>query len=145
MPYSIKDAAYFEDEDWMERHIDRIRVFRAMASPSYMALTYTNDPVEHAFNMAKRAELGIQREPEFKDQFIEIGKTCKAFAVAVLNSCRTSSEVEMVLDDNYTKIKTQNGYTIDVSRTGSYITISKRIILQFCCIFYILYIFYLFR
>ena len=133
MPYSIKDAAYFEDEDLMERHIDRIRVFRAMASPSYMALTYTNDPVEHAFNMAKRAELGIQREPEFKDQFIEIGKTCKAFAVAVLNSCRTSSEVEMVLDDNYTKIKTQNGYTIDVSRTGSYITISKRIIwLQFC-------------
>ena len=145
MPYSIKDAAYFEDEDLMERHIDRIRVFRAMASPSYMALTYTNDPVEHAFNMAKRAELGIQREPEFKDQFIEIGKTCKAFAVAVLNSCRTSSEVEMVLDDNYTKIKTQNGYTIDVSRTGSYITISNRIILQFCYIFYILYIFYLFR
>ena len=93
----------------MERHIDRIRVFRAMASPSYMALTYINDPVEHAFNMAKRAELGIRREPEFKDQFIDIGKKCKAFAVAVLNSCRTSSEVEMVLDDN-TKIHNTNGY-----------------------------------
>ena len=116
--FTIIDAAYFDDEDMMERHIDRIRVFRAMASPSYMALTYLNDPVEHAFNMAKRAELGIQREPEFKDQFIEIGKTCKAFAVAVLNSCRTSSEVEMVLDDSCTGIKTQNGQMIDVSIFG---------------------------
>ena len=102
----------------MERHIDRIRVFKAMASPSYMALTYINDPVEHAFNMAKRAELGIQREPEFKDQFIEIGKTCKSFAVAVLNSCRTSSEVEMVLDDSCIGIKTRNGHMIDVSIIG---------------------------
>ena len=84
----------------MERHIDRIRVFKAMASPSYMAMTYVNDPVEHAFNMAKRAELGMRREPEFKSDFIEIGRKCKAFAVAVLNSCRTSSEVEMVLDDS---------------------------------------------
>ena len=83
----------------MERHIDRIRVFKAMASPSYMAVTYTDDPVGHAFNMAKRAEIGILREPEFKDEFIEIRKKCKSFAVAVLNSCRTSSEVEMVLDD----------------------------------------------
>ena len=104
----------------MERHIDRIRVFRAMASPSYMALTYINDPVEYAFNMAKRAELGIQREPEFKDQFIEIGKTCKAFAVAVLNSCRTSAEVEMVLDDSCTGIQTQNGHVIDVSIIGCF-------------------------
>ena len=78
-----------------------------MSSPSYMALTYSNDPVEHAFNMAKRAELGILREPEFKEQFIEIGKKCKAFAVAVLNSCRTCSEVEMVLDDN-SKIHNSN-------------------------------------
>ena len=104
----------------MERHIDRIRVFRAMASPSYMALTYINDPVEYAFNMAKRAELGIQREPEFKDQFIEIGKTCKAFAVAVLNSCRTSAEVEMVLDDSCTGIQTQNCHVIDVSIIGCF-------------------------
>ena len=118
--FAVIDAAYFDDEDMMERHIDRIRVFRAMASPSYMALTYINDPVEHAFNMAKRAELGIQREPEFKDQFIEIGKTCKAFAVAVLNSCRTSGEVEMVLDDSCTGIQTQNGHVIDVSIIGCF-------------------------
>ena len=96
----------------MERHIDRIRVFRAMASPSYMALTYINDPVEHAFNMAKRAELGMRREPEFKSEFIEIGQKCKTFAVAVLNSCRTSSEVEMVLDDS-SKIQIQNDF-VDV-------------------------------
>ena len=107
------DAEYFDSEDMMERHIDRIRVFRAMASPSYMALTYIDDPVEHAFNMAKRAALGMLREPEFKSEFIEIGQKCKAFAVAVLNSCRTSSEVEMVLDDS-SKIQMQNE-SVDVS------------------------------
>ena len=111
--YLSADAEYFDSEDVMERHIDRIQVFRAMASPSYMALTYDNDPVEHAFNMAKRAELGISREPEFKSEFIEIGQKCKAFAVAVLNSCRTSSEVEMVLDDG-SKVQPHDFY-VDVS------------------------------
>ena len=117
----LTDAEYFNSEDMMERHIDRIRVFKAMASPSYMAMTYVNDPVEHAFNMAKRAELGMRREPEFKSDFIEIGRKCKTFAVAVLNSCRTSSEVEMVLDDS-SKIPMPNfgdhtgNSSVDVSR-----------------------------
>ena len=90
----------------MERHIDRIRVFRAMASPAYMAMTYAKDPVSHAFKLAKRAELGIKREPEFRSDFINIGKGCRQFAVAVLDSCKTSTEVEMVLTDQ-TKSKLQ--------------------------------------
>ena len=34
------DASFFDPESKVERHIDRIRVFRAMASPAYMAMTY---------------------------------------------------------------------------------------------------------
>ena len=84
----------------MQRHMHRIRIFRAMASPAYMAMTYLHDPVEHAFNMAKRAELGMQREPEFKSEFVEISQKCRAFAASILHSCRTSCDVEMVLADN---------------------------------------------
>ena len=55
-----------ERGDLMESYIDRIRSFKAMASPSYMAMTYSKDPVEHAFNFTKRAEVGMHREPEFR-------------------------------------------------------------------------------
>ena len=71
----------------------------AQASPAYMALAYVNDPVSHAFNFTKKAQLGIAREPEFKKDFIETQQKCRDFAVNILNSCRNSTEVEIVLDD----------------------------------------------
>ncbi len=102
----------------MERHIDRIRIFKAQASPAYMSLTYVNDPVSHAFDCVKKAKLGMRREPEFRlafpvlnlltsgsnlfinrQDFEETQAKCKSFAVAILDSCRNSAEVEMVLDD----------------------------------------------
>ena len=45
-------------EDMMERHIDRIRIFKAQASPAYMALTYKTDPVSFAFDFTKKAQNG---------------------------------------------------------------------------------------
>lgn len=65
-----------------------------------MALTYVNDPISHAFDCTKKASLGIKREPEFKKDFEEAQRGCRAFSVAILNSCRNSAEVEMVLDDS---------------------------------------------
>ena len=65
-----------------------------------MALTYVSDPVNHAFDCTKKAELGIRREPEFKQDFVETQQRCRDFAVAILNVCRNSREVEMVLDDS---------------------------------------------
>ena len=41
----------------------------------------------------------IVREPEFKKDFEETQQKCREFAVTILNSCRNSAEVEMVLDD----------------------------------------------
>ena len=81
--------------------------FLAQASPAYMALAYVNDPVSHAFNFTKKAQLGITREPEFKKDFIETQQKCREFAVNILNSCRNSTEVEIVLDDP-TPIQTQD-------------------------------------
>ena len=64
-----------------------------------MALTYPSDPISHAFDCTKKAALGIRREPEFKTDFLETQQRCRDFAVAILNACRNSREVEMVLDD----------------------------------------------
>ena len=85
--------------DMMERHIDRIRIFKAQASPAYMSLTYINDPVSHAFDCTKKAALGISREPEFKSDFVHIQEKCRLFAVDLLNACRNSKDVEIILDD----------------------------------------------
>jgi hypothetical protein len=96
---NFSEAEFFNSADMMERHINRIRIFKAQASPAYMALTYLNDPVSHAFDCTKKAEIGIVREPEFRQEFEESQQKCRNFAVALLNSCRNSAEVEMVLDD----------------------------------------------
>ena len=91
--------------DMMERHIDRIRIFKAQASPAYMSLTYVDDPVSHAFDCTKKAALGITREPEFKTDFQLIQEKCRHFAVDLLHACRNSKDVEMVLDDPTNKSK----------------------------------------
>ena len=40
---------------------------------------------------------GIEREPEFKKDFEEVQRKCSTFAVAILDVCQNSQEVEMVL------------------------------------------------
>lgn len=80
----------------METHIERIRTFKAMASPAYMAMTYTNDPVDHAFDFTQQAETGMLREPEFKSEYATVRDVCSKFAVDVLDNCRNSYEVEQV-------------------------------------------------
>ena len=95
--------------DMMERHIDRIRIFKAQASPAYMSLTYINDPVSHAFDCTKKAALGISREPEFKSDFVHIQEKCRLFAVDLLNACRNSKDVEIILDDPRDKSRDKMG------------------------------------
>ena len=41
--------------------LDRIRIFKAQASPAYMALTYIKNPITHAFDCTKKAALGMIR------------------------------------------------------------------------------------
>ena len=95
--------------DMMERHIDRIRIFKAQASPAYMSLTYINDPVSHAFDCTKKAALGISREPEFKSDFEQIQDKCRHFAVDLLHACRNSKDVEIILDDPRDKSRNKIG------------------------------------
>lgn len=81
----------------MESHIERIRSFKAMASPAYMAMTYQKDPVEHCFDFTRKADLGMRKEPEFKSEYELVRTKCRQFGVDILDSCRNSSEVEQVL------------------------------------------------
>ena len=40
-----------------------LTVFQALSSPAYMALTYSDNPIDHSFDFCKKAALGISREP----------------------------------------------------------------------------------
>lgn len=50
----MSDGVPCKEEDIMESHIEKIRCFKAMSSPAYMAMTYAKDPVEHAFDFTKQ-------------------------------------------------------------------------------------------
>ena len=80
----------------MARHIEHVLNFKAMASPAYLAMTYSKDPVEHAFDYTRQAESGMNREAEFKSEYAAVRAKCRGFAVSILDSCRNSSEVEQV-------------------------------------------------
>ena len=83
----------------MARHIERVLNFRAKASPAYQAMTYGKDPVEHAFELSRQAEVGARTEVEFRAEYDAVNQKCRKFAVSILDSCRNSSEVEQVREE----------------------------------------------
>ena len=55
------------------------------------------DPVDHAFDFTRQSEIRMHREPEFRSEYETVRAKCREFAVAVLDSCRNSGEVEQVI------------------------------------------------
>ncbi|XP_040569194.1 short transient receptor potential channel 5 [Lepeophtheirus salmonis] len=83
--------------DFVAHHIDRIRKFKALSSPAYIAMSCKTDPITHCFDFCISANLRIKKEPEFRSEYEEVVEKCKSFAVAILDNCRNSEEVEAVL------------------------------------------------
>uniref|UniRef100_A0A8C6WHT2 Transient receptor potential cation channel, subfamily C, member 4b n=1 Tax=Neogobius melanostomus TaxID=47308 RepID=A0A8C6WHT2_9GOBI len=87
------------DVDGLRTSRSRLNVYRALASPSLIALS-SEDPFLTAFQLSWELKELSQVENEFKSEYEELSKSCKQFAKELLDQTRSSKELQIVL--NYT-------------------------------------------
>ncbi|XP_063408615.1 short transient receptor potential channel 7-like [Mytilus trossulus] len=84
----------------------RLDTFRALASPAYISLT-EEDPVLACFQLSKKFRHQKQIETEYQQIYDELGNQCEQFTLDLLDECRSSEEVKVLLSSSVkSKIET---------------------------------------
>lgn len=84
-------------DDHLRHSRSRINAYRALASPSLIALS-SKDPILTAFELSWQLRRLSFLEPEFKTDYLELRKQCQQFATALLDHTRTTHELEVLLN-----------------------------------------------
>lgn len=84
-------------EDVLGHSRARINAYRALASPSLIALS-SKDPILTAFELSWELRNLSEMENEFRTEYEELGITCQEFAVDLLDQIRGSKELEIILN-----------------------------------------------
>ncbi|XP_045492215.1 transient receptor potential-gamma protein-like [Colias croceus] len=84
-------------EDSLRHSRSRINAYRALASPSLIALS-SKDPILSAFELSWELRRLSALEHEFKTEYQELRVQCQEFATALLDHTRTSNELQVLLN-----------------------------------------------
>ncbi len=84
-------------EDRLNHSRSRINAYRALASPSLIALS-SKDPILTAFELSWELKRLSRLENEFKSEYETLSKQCQTFATALLDQTRGSNELETILN-----------------------------------------------
>ncbi|CAL8280984.1 unnamed protein product [Arctogadus glacialis] len=85
------------DVDSLRHSRSRLNIYRALSSPSLIALS-SEDPFLTAFRLSWELQELSKVENEFKSEYEELSQQCKQFAKDLLDQTRSSRELEMVLN-----------------------------------------------
>ncbi|XP_029626200.1 short transient receptor potential channel 4a [Salmo trutta] len=85
------------DVDSLRHSRSRLNIYRALSSPSLIALS-SEDPFLTAFRLSWELQELSKVENEFKSEYEELSQQCKQFAKDLLDQTRSSRELEMILN-----------------------------------------------
>ncbi|KAK9968301.1 hypothetical protein ABG768_002633 [Culter alburnus] len=85
------------DVDSLRHSRSRLNIYRALASPSLIALS-SEDPFLTAFQLSWELQELSKVENEFKSEYEELSQQCKQFAKDLLDQTRSSRELELILN-----------------------------------------------
>uniref|UniRef100_A0A8C8E3S7 Transient receptor potential cation channel subfamily C member 4 n=1 Tax=Oryzias sinensis TaxID=183150 RepID=A0A8C8E3S7_9TELE len=85
------------DVDCLRYSRSRLNIYKALASPSLIALS-SEDPFLTAFQLSWELKELSRVENEFKSEYEELSHTCKQFAKDLLDQTRSSKELEIILN-----------------------------------------------
>ena len=85
------------DVDSLRHSRSRLNIYRALSSPSLIALS-SEDPFLTAFRLSWELQELSKVENEFKSEYEELSRQCKQFAKDLLDQTRSSRELEMILN-----------------------------------------------
>ncbi|TRY65987.1 hypothetical protein DNTS_003765 [Danionella cerebrum] len=85
------------DVDSLRHSRSRLNIYRALSSPSLIALS-SEDPFLTAFQLSWELQELSKVENEFKAEYEELSHQCKHFAKDLLDQTRSSRELELILN-----------------------------------------------
>ncbi|XP_031429975.2 short transient receptor potential channel 4b [Clupea harengus] len=85
------------DVDSLRHSRSRLNIYKALASPSLIALS-SEDPFLTAFQLSWELQELSKVENEFKSEYEELSRQCKKFAKDLLDQTRSSRELELILN-----------------------------------------------
>ncbi|KAB5543487.1 hypothetical protein PHYPO_G00079730 [Pangasianodon hypophthalmus] len=85
------------DVDSLRHSRSRLNIYRALSSPSLIALS-SEDPFLTAFRLSWELQELSKVENEFKAEYEELSRQCKQFAKDLLDQTRSSRELELILN-----------------------------------------------
>ncbi|XP_062564885.1 transient-receptor-potential-like protein [Armigeres subalbatus] len=101
MPHDVKcgcdDCIRRSSEDSLRHSMARVNEYRALASPSLIALS-SQDPLLTAFQLSWELRNLAFAEQECKSQYLELRRQCQSFAVDLLDQSRSSQELAIILN-----------------------------------------------
>lgn len=115
-------------EDCLRHSRSRINAYKALSSPSLIALS-SKDPILTAFELSWQLQRLSNLEPEFKNEYLELRKQCQLFATALLDHTRTTEELEVLLDYDPDNNPQDNNERMQLSRLKLAIRIKQK---MFC-------------
>ncbi|XP_031782133.1 transient receptor potential-gamma protein isoform X4 [Nasonia vitripennis] len=102
-------------EDSLRHSRSRINAYRALASPSLIALS-SKDPILTAFELSWELRRLSFLEHEFKCEYQELRRQCQDFATALLDHTRSSYELEVLLNHDPTGPAFEHGERMHLNR-----------------------------
>lgn len=120
------------DVDSLRHSRSRLNIYKALASPSLIALS-SEDPFLTAFKLSWELKELSTVENEFKSEYEELSRMCKQFAKDLLDQTRSSKELEIILNyrDDINPLMDEN--TNDLARLKLAIKYSqKEVRADFC-------------
>ncbi|CAL8134700.1 unnamed protein product [Orchesella dallaii] len=119
MPHDIRcgcdECVHSRLEDSLRHSRSRINAYRALASPSLIALS-SKDPILTAFELSWELRRLFFAEHEFKAEYMELRKQCQDFATALLDHTRSSYELEVLLNHDPTGPAFEHGERMHLNR-----------------------------
>lgn len=85
------------DVDSLRLSRSRLNIYKALASPSLIALS-SEDPFLTAFQLSWELKELSAMENEFKSEYEELSQMCKQFAKDLLDQTRSSKELQIILN-----------------------------------------------
>lgn len=113
------------DVDSLRHSRSRLNIYKALSSPSLIALS-SEDPFLTAFQLSWELKELSTVENEFKSEYEELSHMCKQFAKDLLDQTRSSKELEIILNyrDDINPLLDEN--TSDLARLKLAIKYSQK-------------------
>jgi transient receptor potential cation channel subfamily C len=119
MPHDVRcgcdECMTSRSEDSLRHSRSRINAYRALASPSLIALS-SKDPILTAFELSWELRRLSFAEHEFKSEYLELRGQCTKFATSLLDHTRSSTELEILLNHDPTGPVYQHGDRMHLNR-----------------------------